>query len=249
MIASAFGGAALGAALIFGLVVQTGDAPPRLYGMQEYTSLDLNMDRTLTYEEWLGPDGSAREIFANPHAGGAQTVTRYGQLAGVLIAFGLDVVRFSERPDTVSESCWNAFNAYYADQQSHAFDHLDQNADGRVAAVEFSAEQEARLRVQFIREDKDANGVIEPQDGSLPSRNIPETLLNNAWPSFRFSPDRLREACVAEQRQAAYPQRTVFNIEQGEVQGSSHRVWIGQYADFDRNGAVSFEEYLAAFGR
>ncbi|WP_339743862.1 hypothetical protein [uncultured Maricaulis sp.] len=245
MIISAFAGAALGAFALI-QITHAADAPPqeRLYGMDEFAALDGDFDRRLTLDEFRQAEGSARDILRRSHDGRQFSAGRTGMVMGILIAHDLDPTRFLRQPETVSTSCWSGVNGYFAEFQARRFQHWDQDGDGVVSPQEFSALKLAEIRMQFDARDRNGDGMIsEPDDGlpvQQPSREALTTVLGPAQPSA-WSPT----TCDAEQALPQLstppePDSEAFEDMVIQAQQGEYLVW-----DFNRDGIITFEEYLA----
>jgi len=244
MIISAFAGAAIGA---FALIqITNADAPPqeRLFGMDEFAALDGDFDRRLTLDEYRQAEGSARGILERSRDGRQFSAGRTGMVMGLLIAHDLDPTRFLRQPESISTSCWTGLDDYFAVFQARRFQHWDQNGDEVVSPQEFSALKLAEIRLQFEARDRNGDGVIsEPDDGlpvQQPSREALQTVLGpstaSAWPAA---------ACEAEQalpQLSKPPEPDSEEFEQMVIQSQQidYQLW-----DFNLDGVITFEEYLA----
>lgn len=244
MIISAFAGAALGAFVL--IQITHADAPPqeRLYGMDEFAALDGNFDRSLTLDEFRQAEGSARGILERSHDGRQFSAGRAGMAMGILIAHDLDPTRFLEQPESVSTSCWTGVNDYFAEFQARRFQHWDQNDDGVVSPQEYSALKLAEIRMQFDARDRNGDGVIsEPDDGlpvEQPSRETLEAVLGtstgSSWPAAACEAERV----LPELSTSPEPDSEEFEQRVIQAQQIEYQLW-----DFNRDGIITFEEYLA----
>lgn len=245
MIISAFAGAALGAFTLIQITHAADPAPAeRLYGMDEYTALDRNFDRRLTLDEFRQAEGSAREIFARARDGQQFSAERVGRAIGLTIFTGLDSTRIDREPESIGEPCWAALNSYFSEFQAQRFQRWDQNGDGIVTPQEFSAVKLMYLRMQFEARDRNADGVISDLDDGLPIHQpSPETLENFFGQSRR--PTWSSTGCEVEQALPRLstppePDSGAFEEMVTQTQQNEYLIW-----DFNRDGIITFEEYLA----
>jgi len=260
MITSAFAGAALGAFALIQItqITQIIDAEPqeRLYGMQIFSRLDLNSDRNLTFEEFIEADRTAQYLLLNPQDGNPLTPAGHGLVAGLLFGQGIDAMRFSNAPETISNTCWDGINSYYLENQNHRFNHWDKDQDNLVTAEEFSLVSLARVQFSFAMRDHNSDGVISSEDseflvsegrGMTPRRDLME--LREAAMGVRAPIETdLATSCETEM---ALPRITPVYEEGSEAQMTRYREATASYdtfQDFDRDGLVTFEEYAAFSG-
>ena len=245
MIVSAFAGAALGAFALIQITqgTDTGQTD-RLFGMDEYAALDRDLDRRLTIDEYRQAEGSAREILVNARDGRPLSPARAGLVGGLLIGNGLDSLRFANHPESIGADCWVAVEAHFSEYQDRQFNHWDQDGDGIVTPQEFSAVKLAKVRWQFVSADRNGDGQISDADYGAPVRQLDPALRAAAFPEGRLV-GRPQDACVAEQE---LPR--ILNPPRSDSEAA--REMIEQYgqdqytiSDYDRNGVITFEEYLA----
>lgn len=252
VILSAFAGAAGGAYLLLQLTsASAGASAERLYGMSEFQSYDRNSDRMLDREEFPAAYGSARAILTDDlHGVGASAAAgRWGRLAGSLfIPADLDIHRFSEQPGTISSACWQSVEQVHNAVLATHFAHWDRDGDDIVTAVEYSDVKLAGHRLVFDFMDRNADGVVRVSDFDLPQRSLPREVHDAAAGGAPFP--RLPDgACAAERDLPHVEGPDVFEIGadgQMRVDGRSVAENLVRGYDLDRDGEVTFTEYLSA---
>lgn len=250
MIASAFAGAALGAWV---LVSMTNGAHPeseeRLYGMGEFVRLDLNADRQLTFEEMREAEGSARQILtlerSEQHR--LSLAAQNGRLAGTLFGHDLDAMRFAQHPDTISEACWTAVEAYYEADRAVQFRLRDRDTNGMVTPSEYSHIALARLRYQFDSHDRGGDGVMTPADEHAPYPTRTREEMQAVFGSRPTDLFDLSAACAIEQGlPPVLVDRSAERTEDLQTRIRDAEAAARTIQDFDRDGEVTFEEFVAA---
>ncbi|WP_203291217.1 EF-hand domain-containing protein [Maricaulis parjimensis] len=246
MIASAFSGAALGAWALMALVqpVSTTDTQP-LFGMQDFVRFDGNADRRLTRSEYFAADGSARSVLMAEGFGAS-----WGALStSVFHGTGLDIYRFRQAPETISQACWDAVEATRRAIQVHTFDGWDENGDGLVSAREFSEVRRAGHVAMFETMDRDQDGVVTRADYTVPQTPAMTARMMAVSEAAGTRPVLSDTACQAERALAPVervsdPVRDTGSVLAQRARSASPQERTFVLFDLDLNGAITSEEFL-----
>ncbi|WP_394692977.1 hypothetical protein [Hyphobacterium sp.] len=206
-------------------------------GISEFTEMDDNGDRILTFEEYRTFHDSAYNNLTGANGPGA-----FGSAVGALLAiYGGELPsgfgrRARENPDSISTGCWAALEDSWHAHLVRRHGMMDADSDGQVSVLEYSERRTNQLRAQFGYMDRDGDGLLDPYE-VMPSAEDEIAM--------RASTSRNESAHVAICFGDTPPEQREPMSEASRIQSRNALMTM---MDLDGDNEISWAEFHASMG-